>query len=308
MTGGGPPSPGVGSAPVETWWAPAKINLWLEIVGRRTDGYHLLDTAFQTIDLGDRVILEQADRPGVTCAVTGEAARGVPEDDENLVARAARLIAERTGHEPRVAITVEKSIPMAAGLGGGSSDAAAVLTALARRFAVPDPARTLRDLALELGADVPFFLEGGTRLGGGVGEDLVRADPPEERWGVLVVPRDRVLTTWAFRSWDAQTDGNPEYRMVHAGRDEGIAGWTERGNDLERLVAARHPDVMRALVALRHGPAVGSRMTGTGSAVFGLYASAEERDSDLSRVRSSIPERARALAFELADRGVHRIA
>lgn len=296
------------SGPVlrETWWAPAKINLWLEIVGRRDDGYHRLDTAFQTIDLGDRVILEQAREPGITCEVTGVAGDGVPEGGDNLAARAARLIAERTGRDPRVAITIDKSIPPGAGLGGGSSDAAAVLMALARRFAVPDPERTLRDLALELGADVPFFLEGGTRLGHGVGEDLVPADPPAERWGILILPGHGVSTTWAFRSWDAQAGRNPDYRVAHTARDEGVSAWATRVNDLERLVAARHPDVMRSLVVLRHGPAAGSRMTGTGSAVFGLYGSEEKRDADLPRVEDAIPERARALPFEFADRGVHR--
>lgn len=306
--GSGPgQSPPAGSVPRETWWAPAKINLWLEVVGRRDDGYHVLDTAFQTIDLGDRVILEQARERGITCEVTGSTGAGVPEGPDNLAARAATLIAERTGREPRVAITIDKSIPSGAGLGGGSSDAAAVLMALARRFAVPDPGRTLGDLALELGADVPFFLEGGTRLGRGVGEDLVPADPPAERWGILILPGHGVSTTWAFRSWDAQAGGNPAYRVAHTARGDGIAAWATRVNDLERLVAARYPDVMRALVVLRRGPAAGSRMTGTGSAVFGLYGTEEGRDEDLPRVRNAIPDGSRALPFELTDRGVHRV-
>lgn len=307
MTGAGPAPPSrEGAASREIWWAPAKINLWLEIVGRRDDGYHLLDTAFQTIDLGDRVTLEPIDEPGVSCTVVGGASAGIPEGSENLAARAALLLAERTGHEPHVSITIEKSIPPGAGLGGGSSDAAAVLAALARRFAVPDPARTLRDLALELGADVPFFLEGGTRWGQGVGEDLSPADPPPERWGVLVLPKDRISTTWAFRSWDAQSANHPEYRVSYPGGGKGTAGWRKRGNDLERLVAARFPDVARALAALRQGPAAGSRMTGTGSAVFALYGAPEERDGDLPRVREALPHGARAVPFEFADRGVHK--
>ena len=178
----------------EIWQAPAKINLYLEITGRREDGYHTVDTAYQSIDLSDIVALKPAQSgPGVTCEVVGEWAEHVPQGEENLATRAARLIAVHTGREPRVAITIEKRIPVGAGLGGGSSDAAAVLIALARRFAVPDPEHTLIDVARELGADVPYFLQGGTRRGTGVGEQLDAIDPPAERWGILVYPDDTLV-------------------------------------------------------------------------------------------------------------------
>lgn len=294
----------------ELWLAPAKINLWLDILGRRDDGYHLLDTAFQTIDLADVLTLEPSDRPGVTCRVTGEAAKEVPDGGENLAARAATLLAERTGHDLRVAITIEKRIPAGAGLGGGSSDAAAVLTALARRFAVPDPARTLHDLGSELGADVPFLLVGGTALGRGIGDALTFVDPPSERHGILVLPETPVSTGWAYRSWDPQADRAAAYG-VESPRPAGasdVRGWAERENDLERLVVARYGEVMVALAALRHGPAVASRMTGSGSAVFGLYASREERDGDLPRVEEALEGvRARAVAFETVPHGVRRL-
>lgn len=291
----------------ERWLAPAKINLWLEITGRRDDGYHLVDTAFQTIDLADVVTLEPNDRPGITCRVTGEASKGVPEGEENLAVRAARLLAERTGHDPQVALTIEKRIPTGAGLGGGSSDAAAVLLALARRFAVPDPRRTLHDLASELGADVPFLLVGGTALGRGIGDELTPVDPPAERHGILVLPETPVSTGWAYRSFDPQANRRAAYgvRKSPSGEARDVRGWAERDNDLERLVVARYGEVMVALAALRHGPAVASRMTGSGSAVFALYASEAERDADRDRVVEALEDaRARVVAFETSGHGV----
>ena len=276
----------------EIWQAPAKINLYLEITGRREDGYHTVDTAYQSIDLSDIVALKPAQSGlGVTCEVVGEWAEHVPQGEENLATRAARLIAAQTGREPRVAITIEKRIPVGAGLGGGSSDAAAVLIALARRFAVPDPEHTLIDVARELGADVPYFLQGGTRRGTGVGEQLDAIDPPAERWGILVYPGVRVSTGWAYDAYDA-------------------AGTESSGNALESVVVEKYPVVGQALGILRSGPAAIAQMSGSGSAVFALYKSASERDSDVDRVNSGVGELAdaRVWPFEFVRHGVRQLA
>ncbi|HUP19960.1 MAG TPA: 4-(cytidine 5'-diphospho)-2-C-methyl-D-erythritol kinase [Gemmatimonadota bacterium] len=286
----------------EAWRAPAKINLWLEIIGRRDDGYHLVDTAYQAIDLSDTVILEPG--PGVTCRVTGEAAAGVPEGEENVAVVAARALAERTGRDPRVAITIEKRIPAGAGLGGGSSDAAAVLVALARRFAVPDPAHTLQDLAESLGADVPFFLLGGTRAGRGIGGDTLAIEPPAERWGILLWPGEPVATADAYRAWDEAGRGaSPEAPPAVS-----AAGWADRRNDLEPVVRARHPAVDRTLELLAAGPAAAARMSGSGSAAFALYASAAARDADLPRVREAAAPGARVWPFSTVSAGVQPAA
>ena len=289
-----------GPPPVrEVWRAPAKINLWLEILARRSDGYHEIDTCFQAIDLYDTVILESSERTGVSCRVEGPFAEGVPEGPENLAARAALLLAERTGHEPRLAITIVKEIPAGAGLGGGSSDAAAVLVALARRFAVPDPADTLVELAAELGADVPFFLEGGTQRGTGIGDRLEPMPMPEERWGVLVWPGVRVETRWAYEEYD-------RVARLGAGAKANRPRPRARGNDFEDLVFSRWPAVARAAVGLREAGGEDPRLTGTGSAVYALFRDLGERGTALDRVRKSalLVEAERSWPFKLIEVGV----
>ncbi|HJU86860.1 MAG TPA: 4-(cytidine 5'-diphospho)-2-C-methyl-D-erythritol kinase, partial [Gemmatimonadota bacterium] len=204
MTAVDPAAGGQGANAREVWLAPAKINLWLAVGERRDDGMHELDTAFQAIDLADRIEITRAPAGvQVACRVDGECAEGVPVGEDNLAARAALLIAARTGHDLRVAIAIEKQIPAGAGLGGASSDAAAVLLALGHRFAVPDPEHTLGDLAAELGADVPFFLKGGTQRARGIGDRLTPAEPPTERWGILVWPGVGVSTRQAYGWLDA---------------------------------------------------------------------------------------------------------
>jgi 4-diphosphocytidyl-2-C-methyl-D-erythritol kinase len=271
-------------APVrEVWRAPAKINLWLEIVGRRPDGYHEIDTCYQAIDLFDRIVLERSVEPGVTCRVEGPFAEGVPEGEENLAARAALLLAERTGHEPRVSITIVKEIPAGAGLGGGSSDAAAVLVALARRFAVPDPEDTLVDLAAELGADVPFFLNGGTQHATGIGERLVPVPPPSERWGILAWPGVAVSTAWGYGAY--AESGRP---LSAAGSMAGPVDWRKRANVFEPLVFERYPRIAEVAEVLRAGGSGVVRLTGSGGAVFALYPGWAELRARLAEVRAAV--------------------
>ncbi len=287
----------------EVWRAPAKINLWLEITGRRPDGYHTVDTCYQAIDLADTVILEPSEDPGVSCRVEGPFAEGVPEGPDNLAARAALLLAERTGHEPRVAIRLIKEIPAGGGLGGGSSDAAAVLVALGQRFAVPDPGRTLVELAAELGADVPFFLRGGTQHATGIGDQLRPVEPPAERWGILVWPGVPVPTAWAYEVY-----GTRELTRPAAGRAStaGDLDWRRRENVFETLVLERHPRIAEAANVLRTGGSGFVRLAGSGGAVFSLYPTEAERDARLRELREATRSwmRARCWPFRLLERGV----
>jgi 4-diphosphocytidyl-2-C-methyl-D-erythritol kinase len=273
-----------GGAPAgarEVWLAPAKINLWLAIGALRDDGMHELDTGLQAIDLADRIeIARAAAGVQVACTVEGEFAVGVPGGEDNLAARAALLLAARTGHDLRVSIAIEKRIPAGAGLGGASSDAAAVLHALGRRFAVPDPEHTLGDLAAELGADVPFFLEGGTQRARGIGDELTPAESPAERWGILVWPGVGVSTGQAYEWLDAASP--PE------GRSLPPLGGAGRGNDFEPVVTARCPEAGRGFEILAAGPARTVRMSGSGSASFALYGKETDRDGDLERVGAAL--------------------
>lgn len=286
----------------EIWRAPAKINLWLEIIGRRPDGYHEIDTCYQAIDLADTVVLEPAGRPGVACRVEGPFAEEVPEGRDNLAVRAAHLLAERTGHEPRLTIRLIKEIPAGAGLGGGSSDAAAVLVALARRFAVPDPDDTLVELAAELGADVPFFLKGGTQHATGIGDRLRPVPTPAERWGILVWPGVAVSTAWAY---GAVTEPALPSSAVGSMAGPGPREWRKRGNAFEPLVFERYARIAEAAEVLRAGGSGTVRLAGSGGAVFALYESQALRDASLPHVVGAMKRfEARCWPFGFLEQGV----
>jgi 4-diphosphocytidyl-2-C-methyl-D-erythritol kinase len=185
----------------------AKVNLGLEITGQRPDGYHELVTIFQTIDLADEVTIASA--PTGTLTLTADPALG---GEQNLVLRAARALAAHSGTAHGAALTLTKGIPVAAGCGGGSSDAATVLVALRELWALPTTDAELARLATRLGADVPFFLRGGTALATGIGERLTPLPPQSKAWFVLVTPRltlpaDKTRRLYAALDADDFSDG-----------------------------------------------------------------------------------------------------
>lgn len=235
------------------WPAPAKLNLFLHVVGRRSDGYHLLQTCFQLIDLLDWLEFEPR-RDGVIRRVEGPDWLS-PEED--LVVRAARLLADRTGCRLGVDIRLHKTIPAGGGLGGGSSDAATVLVALNGLWGVGLGEDALAGLGLELGADVPVFVRGHTAWAEGVGDSLQTVELPEA-WYAVIWPGVAVPTAEVFQAPEL-TRNSPRIT---------IRGLLDQGarNDCEPVVIARHPEVRAALDWLgRHGAA---RMSGTGSCVF----------------------------------------
>jgi 4-diphosphocytidyl-2-C-methyl-D-erythritol kinase len=253
----------------------AKINLALQVLGARRDGYHELRTTFQTVALHDTLIFSAVRGPfEMVCDDPA-----CPVDCSNLVWRAAERLwraAGRRGAPAGVRVRLAKRIPLQAGLGGGSSDAAAALRALARLWRVTLGPDRLRRIASRLGADVPFFLEGGTVLGLKRG-DLLRplADGPAS-WVVLVLPNFGVSAKDAYGWWDGWWDaaGRPALRSdappaPEIGRRAGRIAL--RGNDLEGPVAARHPDISRVVAALRRSGARHAAMSGSGSAIFGLF-------------------------------------
>ena len=251
--------------------AHAKINLTLRVGAPRADGFHPLQTVFQSLALHDT--LEVAPRRGPFELTCDDPA--VPVDDRNLVTRAAHALWSSLGRagEPRgVAIHLTKHIPMQAGLGGGSSDAASALSALARLWRFRGSAADLAAIASRLGSDVPYFLVGGTALGLSRGEDLYPLEdlPP---WSVvLALPGFGVATADAYRWFDM--DG-PLAAGARKGGGAAIAAWPGRGlalaNDLEAPVTRRHPEIGAAKRALESAGADAALMTGSGSAVFGLF-------------------------------------
>jgi 4-diphosphocytidyl-2-C-methyl-D-erythritol kinase len=257
---------------MQTFFAPAKLNLFLHVVGRRADGYHLLESAFQLIDLGDDI--------GIAVRQDGAIVRttdvpGVPEADD-LVVRAARLLQRASGCALGADIAVSKRIPMGGGLGGGSSDAATVLLALNRLWGLDMDRSRLAALGLSLGADVPFFIFGQNAFARGVGEDLAALELPS-RWFVVLAPQCSVPTADIFRAPEL-TRNTASVKMV----DFSTGAWafpreTFR-NDLEPVACAKFPAVARALEWLRgHDGAasVSARMTGSGACVFAAFDSRE---------------------------------
>ena len=255
--------------------APAKLNLFLHVVGRRSDGYHLLQSVFRLIDLGDA--LRFAPRTDGRIARAAPLA-GVPEE-RDLCLRAARLLQEASGASLGVEITLDKRLPMGGGLGGGSSDAATVLLALNRLWRLEWPRERLQALGLELGADVPFFIHGRNAFVEGVGERLQALNLPPA-WYLVVAPPASVPTAEIFAAPDLTRD-TKAIKMVDFSAGWGAGGLFGR-NDLEAVVCERYPAVARALSWLRqHAEA---RMTGSGACVFAPFAAEQDARAVLARM------------------------
>jgi 4-diphosphocytidyl-2-C-methyl-D-erythritol kinase len=251
--------------------APAKVNLVLRVGPRRPDGYHEVATLLVPLDLADRVDVRIAARPGpVTCSVAGR-----PELDgpTNLAARAATLFRERFGVDRGVAIRIDKRIPVTAGLGGGSSDAAAVLKILARAFAIRD-ARALGEIALAVGSDVPFFLGSGAAWARGRGERLTPARVPVLDL-VLLYPPEPALAIRAGEAyaWLDEARGGVRAPLP---RRSGRYRPTLLGNDLEEPCLARRPALRAALGCLVGRGARAAIMSGSGPTIFGLFPDRKE--------------------------------
>lgn len=263
--------------------APAKLNLFLHVVGRRDDGYHLLQSVFRLIDRTDTVHLELRD-DGVVERL-GDVP-GVPEA-QDLTVRAARLLQTRAPAGAGVNIRLEKNLPMGGGLGGGSSDAATVLLALNRLWGVNLSRAALQALALQLGADVPVFVFGRPAFAEGVGEILhpVAVSPA---WYVVLTPPVHVPTASVFAAPELTRDTPPlKIAPFSAGMGH---------NDLEPVVVKRHPEVARHLAWLaRFGEA---RMTGSGACVFASFDT-EDAAHDVLRL---LPESMRGFVAQGLDR------
>lgn len=252
--------------------AHAKVNLWLNVVGRRSDGYHLLDSLVAFVDLADQVDARPADR--LSLGLDGPLAGALAGEADNLVLRAARRLADRAGVAPRAAIRLVKHVPVAAGLGGGSADAAATLRELVELWRVAMPEEELFDLAAGLGADVPMCLAGRTAFVSGVGERLAWAPPLPECAVLLVNPGAALATRDVFaarRGTFSAVRPPPPWRTLAQLADV----LAERGNDLTAAAVALAPPVGRVLQELGRTGARHVAMSGSGATCFALYDSLE---------------------------------
>jgi 4-diphosphocytidyl-2-C-methyl-D-erythritol kinase len=249
------------SAWAEKWPAPAKLNLMLRIVGQRADGYHLLQTVFQFIDVYDWIVFHPVDDGRVSLANT---IPGVPELDD-LTVRAANLLKIEAGCRSGVRIEVEKNLPMGGGLGGGSSDAATTLVVLNKLWGLQLSFEKLMTLGLSLGADVPVFISGYAAWAEGVGEKLEKISP-DEQWVVVIKPECHVNTKEIFSAKNL-TRNSKSIKIA-----DFIAG--QHQNDCVEVVCQRYPSVRDALVALSEFSE--ARLTGTGACVFAQFDSKQE--------------------------------
>ena len=256
--------------------ARAKINLHLAVRARRPDGFHALTTVFQTIDLADTVTIVEHDGP-FTLRCPGSDA---PEDDSNLVARAAQALASELGRpEPAgLHVTLDKQVPTQAGLGGGSADAMAALRLLCEVWRVPPDRDLLARVGGRLGSDIPFFAWGGTALGLGRGDEITPLPPLPTLSCAIVRPPFGVPTGDAYR-WVAESragagveGGTSDSRFDPPARaEEWLGRLAACRNDFEPVVAARHLEIAEAVATLRAAGARLAMMSGSGSAVFGLF-------------------------------------
>ena len=250
--------------------AYAKINWSLRITGRRPDGFHDIETLFQTISLHDTLTFAESTQLSLTCDDPS-----IPVDDSNLVLRAARALGA-----PPVAIELRKAIPAGGGLGGGSSDAAATLVALSKRFGIDTP---LDELALSLGSDVPFFLVGGTAYATGRGEVLTPMPPVAAVPLLLLIPEERVSTASAFAALRRFSPpiGIARYRSMI---DDGLMSHaSELINDFEEPIFALLPRLRTLKARLYEAGAAWAGMSGSGSTIVGAFRTAGERDAARER-------------------------
>lgn len=264
----------------------AKINLCLDVTGRISggefDGYHTIDSVFCEIDLADEISFEQAVGGEITLEVTeGQA----PEGPDNLIVRALDLARRRAGCSHGARVTLRKRIPMMAGLGGGSSNAATAIAASRRLFGLTDGQE---EMALELGSDVPFFMRGGIARARGRGEQLEQLETGLELHFVVAKPDIGVDTTWAYRELD-RAGHEPSHRAERLadGLRRGDMGLVlgAIGNDFEQVVFGRFPETRQLRDRLMELRASAAAMTGSGSAVFGVFDSREKAEAAGAQIK-----------------------
>lgn len=274
--------------------ANAKINLYLDVLGRLPNGYHAIETLYQSVELADTLVFER--EPSETTLECDDAA--IPMDDGNLIVRAARLFFRFTGIQGGVRVRLTKQIPVGGGLGGGSADAAATLVALNRLYETRYPTETLERLGSRLGADVPFCVRGGTAWGSRTGTELARTRPLREGHILLVNPGVRVETAWAYRALGMPfLPRDTAIRLTEPGKRAKIFRAWERVlagenvddlppmlNRFETVVFREHCAAATVCEALRSRGAM-ALMSGSGATVFGVFRSEDALVSATAALR-----------------------
>lgn len=277
--------------------APAKVNLSLHILGKRPDGFHDLDSVMQKISLADSVTLQRREEPGIHLFCPDS---GLPEDNSNLVWKAAKAFLDVTGLQNKygVSIVLEKKIPIAAGLGGGSSDAGAVLTGLNRLFQTEIPKKTLVRVAKSLGADVPFFVVPDSSVRAtGIGDKMEGHGTLEDCSLLLVNPGFSVPTAWVYENFTLtriDKDSNLSNCRKNESLDEVCCSLY---NDLETVTIVRYPEIQTIKETMRDNGALGTLMSGSGPTVFGIFPDVVGENFQLQTCVGKLTERYGAGVF-----------
>jgi 4-diphosphocytidyl-2-C-methyl-D-erythritol kinase len=267
----------------------AKINLGLRVLGKRADGYHEIDAVFQTISLHDTITLTVHDSQEIVLSCDD---RSLPASTDNLVCRAAEALQARFVPDKGARIRLIKRIPTQAGLGGGSSDGAVTLLALACLWEVKANAQELLEIASSLGADVPFFFLGGTARGTGTGKELTQLDDSPDKFLLVVKPNASIPTSEAYKLLKARSLTSAEAKTILSSSERsGISDSFDSKalqNDFEPVAFELEPEIARAKVALMNVDAEAALLAGSGSAVFGIFDSedAQKRAIQLIELES----------------------
>lgn len=265
--------------------AYAKVNIGLDVLRRRPDGYHELKMIMQTVDICDDLTFERKNEAGIQLRIDGA---DLPADRNNLVCRAAALLMEKKHIGEGVSITLEKRIPIAAGMAGGSADAAATMRGLNELFALGYSTEELRDLGVKLGADIPYCISGGTMLSEGIGEVLTPLPSPPDCHLVVAKPDIDVSTAFVYRN--LQADRLPFHPDID-GMAEALAagdlrGITDRmGNVLETVTAREYPVIDSIKKRMCGLGAENALMSGSGPTVFGIYRDKETAENAAKAIR-----------------------
>lgn len=265
--------------------SPAKVNIFLRILGRRPDGYHDLETVMVPLELHDdliiseKVVVRNESRIDILCDQPS-----VPLDSNNLCWKAADLLLERIPSDRGVSISLKKQIPAGAGLGGGSSNAASVLLAMNELFQLGLTRPELASKGAKIGADVPFFCMGEPTYATGIGDVIEKIDLKSDVWLILINPSFEVSTPWAYKQWDLQLTPIPS-RVSNRPTFYGVGGICSlMENDLERVVSAHFPEIGEMKSALVSAGSRKAMMSGSGSTVFGLFDSKHSRDEAMRMI------------------------
>ncbi len=273
--------------------AYGKVNLGLDIIGRRSDGYHLVKMIMQSLDIYDTLTFEKQES-GIDITLAGEGGKGLSLGEDNLIYKAAACIIERTDYKGGIRITLDKNIPIAAGMAGGSSDCAAALKGVNELLEAGLSEEELREIGVTLGADVPYCVMGGTALSEGIGEELTRLTPLPECVFVVAKPLCSVSTAEAYGGYDKleelgrdipHPDIDAQVKALMAGDLEGVV--SNFGNVLEYVTASLHPEIAELEKLMKESGAMNAMMSGSGPTVFGIYKDRVTAEESAEKIKKS---------------------